>query len=234
MVTPGGETAFVSRIIDESLQLRERVQWYTSMLGKLSSVPIIIGKLKEAGVSNWAVAEFAQGSRTRRWGVGWSFVGRRPGVRTARAVGAGSGVEKRLLPFPGEFVVEVGDGREGLDSVGKRVDIILSEQPLRWMWKGAITTGVGFAPGNVWSRAARRKQIRSPPKQEAKEEDDDDEEEEEKMGFGFKITVKVGENSPQEEQGSVKGVQIVIRWLKGFESAIFESFCGMIKRKLEE
>jgi 23S rRNA (adenine1618-N6)-methyltransferase len=243
MVTPGGETAFVGRIIAESLQLRERVQWYTTMLGKLSSVPVVVARLKETGVTNWAVAEFVQGSRTRRWGVGWSFRDLRPALKTARAVSGGGGIPKNLLPFPGEFVVEFEGERE---RVGGRVDAVLSELPLRWMWKPAICTGVGFAAGNVWSRAARRKlnrdtnretsqQMGSQGRDEDVEGEEDDEEEE--MVFGFKINVReVGRDGSQAVEREVKerGVQVVIRWLKGFDSALFESFCGMMKRKLEE
>lgn len=221
--------AFASRIVAESVLLRDRVQWYTTMLGKLSSVPVVIAELKDAGVANWAVAEFVQGSRTRRWGVGWSFRGLRPAARAARAVGLASGVERRLLPFPGEYVVEVG---YGVESAGRRVDAVLLEMPLRWIWRAAIGTGVGFAAGNVWSRAARRKRIHSPSKQAVDEEED---EEEEDMVFGFKITVEeAGGNGSQAKEEEGKGVKVVIRWLKGFDSALFESFCGMIKRKLEE
>ena len=78
MVTPGGEIAFISRMIDESVVLRERVQWYTSMLGKLSSVGEVVERLKTVGVNNWAVTEFVQGQKTRRWAVGWSWGGMRP------------------------------------------------------------------------------------------------------------------------------------------------------------
>lgn len=78
MVTPGGETAFVSRIIQESVALKTRCQWYTSMLGKLSSVGTIVEKLKEIGVENFAVKEFVQGGKTRRWGVAWSWGPMRP------------------------------------------------------------------------------------------------------------------------------------------------------------
>lgn len=78
MVTPGGEVAFVSRMIQESLTLRDRVEWYTSMLGKIASVSVIVEKLKSVGVSNWAVTEFVQGSKTRRWAVAWSWGDMRP------------------------------------------------------------------------------------------------------------------------------------------------------------
>ncbi len=78
MVTPGGEVQFVGRMIDESVVLKERCQWYSSMLGKLGSVGEIVDKLKGAGVNNWAVTEFVQGGKTRRWAVAWSYGSRRP------------------------------------------------------------------------------------------------------------------------------------------------------------
>lgn len=78
MVTPGGEVAFVGRMIAESEVLKERCQWYTSMLGKYSSVEVVVENLKTAGVTNWAVKDLVQGSKTRRWVVAWSWRGMRP------------------------------------------------------------------------------------------------------------------------------------------------------------
>ena len=100
MVTPGGEIAFVSRMIEESMSLRDRCQWFTSMLGKHSSVEIIIEKLRIAGVVNWAVKDLVQGHRTRRWCVGWSWQGGIPDIRTARG---STTLSKALLPFPSEY-----------------------------------------------------------------------------------------------------------------------------------
>jgi len=104
MVTPGGEVAFVSRMIDESLMLQDRVQWYTSMLGKFSSVSALVQKLREKGIDNYAVTEFVQGSKTRRWGIAWSFEDLRPSMSVARGV---SSLQKALLPFPSEYVISV-------------------------------------------------------------------------------------------------------------------------------
>ncbi len=104
MVTLGGEVAFVSRMIKESLVLRDRVQWYTSMLGKFSSVAVLVQKLRENGVDNYAVTEFVQGSKTRRWGIAWSFDDLRPVMSVGRGV---SSLQKSMLPFPSEYLIVV-------------------------------------------------------------------------------------------------------------------------------
>lgn len=78
MVTVGGEIAFVTKMINESLELRERVHWYTSMLGKLSSISVLVEKLIEHGNRNYAVTEFVQGNKTKRWAIAWSWTDIRP------------------------------------------------------------------------------------------------------------------------------------------------------------
>ena len=78
MVTRGGEVAFVKRMIDESLVLRDRIQWYTSMLGKLSSVSVLVEMLMQHDNHNYAVTEFVQGSKTKRWALAWSWGDKRP------------------------------------------------------------------------------------------------------------------------------------------------------------
>ncbi|KAF8985677.1 hypothetical protein BGZ46_002760 [Entomortierella lignicola] len=72
MMTVGGEVQFVKQMIDESLQLQTRIRWYTSMLGKKSSVDKIIDHFKECNIPNYTLTTFHQG-RTTRWGVAWSF-----------------------------------------------------------------------------------------------------------------------------------------------------------------
>jgi len=72
MITPGGELAFVTAMILDSLALRDRVRWYSSMVGKKLSLKKLLGLLREAGVQNVRTTQFAQG-RTTRWGIAWSF-----------------------------------------------------------------------------------------------------------------------------------------------------------------
>ncbi|KAL4572881.1 hypothetical protein LXL04_019669 [Taraxacum kok-saghyz] len=73
MVCPGGEQAFISRIIEDSVQLKDSFRWYTSMVGKKSNLKSLMAKLREVGVSVVKSTEFVQG-QTCRWGVAWSFV----------------------------------------------------------------------------------------------------------------------------------------------------------------
>ena len=54
-----------------------------------------------------------------------------------------------------------------------------------------------------------------------------EEDDEEGMALGFKIRV-------EGVSGGQAGIRVVIRWIKGNDSVLFESFCGMVKRKLEE
>ncbi|CAL3971403.1 unnamed protein product [Diplocarpon coronariae] len=214
MVTAGGEVAFVSRMIDESLVLKDRVQWYTSMLGKFSSIDVLLKKLKENNIDNYAVTDFVQGNKTRRWGVAWSFGDLRPSMAVARAVGS---LQKNLLPFPGEYLI---NSSRNQGEVGQHINFTLSQLPLRWVWKAKISTGIGFSENAVWSRVARR----NASKVLGKGVDEDDEDD---MAFGFRVHV---DGIP----GGAGGSRATVRWLKGHDSVLFESFCGMLKRKVGE
>ncbi|PYH87669.1 DUF890 domain protein [Aspergillus ellipticus CBS 707.79] len=215
MVTSGGEIAFITRMIEESLRLRDKVHWYTSMLGKLSSVSVLIEKLLEHKNNNYAVTEFVQGNKTRRWAIAWSWSDLRPTVTIARATTA---IPKHLLPFPSEYIFTT--PTDSLDDLSAKVDAELSSLHIQWLWRKNLSTGVGFAMQNVWSRQARRK-MQNPATRPDKAEID-----ETKAELGFKVQVR---KDPIEETDA----RVVIRWLKGTDTVLFESFCGMLKRKVE-
>jgi len=162
------------------------------------------------------VTEFVQGAKTRRWAVGWSWADLRPKMKIARALPS---LPKALLPFPSEYVLTFpGDPSIRHEEISNRLNDTLADLALQWVWKPAISTGVGFAAKNVWSRAARRKSAKNTTMADEVDEDD--------MAFGFKIHV-------ERVTESQVGVQVNIRWLKGNDSVLFESFCGMIKRKVD-
>ncbi|KKK16290.1 hypothetical protein ARAM_002534 [Aspergillus rambellii] len=214
MVTAGGEVDFVSRMIDESLQLRHKVLWHSSMLGKLSSVSVLVEKLIELGNYNYAVTEFVQGNKTRRWAIAWSWTDFRPKANVARGI---PGFPKHLLPFPSEYTFDISNNF--IDDLGKLVDEELSSLHIQWVWRKGLTTGVGFAMENVWSRQYRRKMKTSLTQEKPSINEG-------KAELGLRVQLIV---DPIE----AKTVKVIIRWLKGSDSVLFESFCGMLKRKLE-
>ncbi|KAK1060813.1 hypothetical protein LTR33_012830 [Friedmanniomyces endolithicus] len=218
MICPGGDVGFVSHILDESLKLRGRVQWYTAMLGKMSSLQTIIAKLRELGINNFAVTCLQAGYRTKRWAVAWSFRGHRPRNDVARHGELVLGV----LPTATAQTIAV----KGLSRLvaGGKVDELAKELDVKWRWRGEMGIGVMEARENVWSRAARRNRRfaragkgKEPPKQEA-EEGESSEEDDNAVALAVKITCKEGE--------------VELRWLRGSDYVLFESFCGLTKRAL--
>ncbi|KAA8571224.1 hypothetical protein EYC84_000557 [Monilinia fructicola] len=222
MVCEGGEVSFVSRMIDESLKLRDRVQWYTSMLGKFSSLSKIIEQLKENKVDNYAVTEFVQGSRTRRWAVAWSFGDRRPSMNVSRGCGS---LPKSLLPFPAEQSITILTANK--DMVARSLHDTLSECMTLWTWDSKNFAGVGFCDQAVWSRKSRRgrENARIVSRASGSHVEVEDQKWPKDMAFGFKISL-------EELEGDSNGSKVIVRWLQGHNSVLFESFCGMMKRKL--
>ncbi|XP_073140433.1 uncharacterized protein [Henckelia pumila] len=92
MVCLGGERAFISRIIGDSVQLKHRFRWFTSMVGRKSNLRLLVAELWENGVTVVKTTEFVQGM-TSRWGLAWSFL---PASRTTIP---SQGIEKNNQSF---------------------------------------------------------------------------------------------------------------------------------------
>lgn len=118
-------------------------------------------------------------------------------------------VPRNLLPFPPEYAFKILN--QGVGNCSKILQSVLSHLELKWQFRPATSTVVGLAMSNVWSRAARRK-----GNSQVSETSDE-------PALGFKI------------QFAARGAdtKFVVRWLQGSDSVLFESFCGMLKRKLE-
>jgi 23S rRNA (adenine1618-N6)-methyltransferase len=75
---------------------------------------------------------------------------------------------------------------------------------------------------NVWSRHARRKrqgqreEMVNQPEKYTRDE----------AAIGVRIHL-------MGDDYIAKGVTVVIRWLKGTDTILFESFCGMMKQKIQ-
>ncbi|GAA5891460.1 hypothetical protein JCM8208_007288 [Rhodotorula glutinis] len=78
MITPGGEVAFVSRMVEESLMLgRSKIRWFTSLLGKHSSLSPLVELLKSKKILNYHVHALPPHGHTVRWVLAWSLRDRR-------------------------------------------------------------------------------------------------------------------------------------------------------------
>lgn len=251
MIYPGGEVEFVTQLINESTVAPNRtmIQWFSSMFGKLGSVNTIIERLREKGCTNYAVTEFVQGQRTRRWCVAWSWSGLRPSNTIARGTDA---VEKKYLPFPTELdiVVEC-EIEEVVRTVQEEISALSEAQ---WKWNPATRTGIGRSmSGDVWSRKARRRLQKKAAEQDSMEIDTPqsktnsgsnktpggtvhaaENEMEDDPQFVFRITVNAVSDKASKDNSTTRNVTVHIRWLRGHDSTIFESFHGWLNRKLQD
>ncbi|KAH9812659.1 siroheme synthase [Teratosphaeria destructans] len=217
MICEGGEVGFVSRIIEESLQLRGKVQWYTAMIGRLPSLHQIVAKLKELKIMNFAVTSLQAGYRTNRWAIAWSFGEYRPRNDVARH----GGLVLAVLPPPTAQTVVAPSMTAR--AAGERINETIRELDVRWRWTESVLTGVVEARENVWSRAARRKKkfVQARVGGDEREVGRDGEAEDsdvETVALAVKITC-------EDEK-------VDVRWLRGTDYLLFISFCGMLKTAL--
>jgi 23S rRNA (adenine1618-N6)-methyltransferase len=69
---PGGETAFVTRLIEESARLKTGARWFTALISKESSLTPIRRALTKAGAAERRTIGMSQGQKRSRI-VAWSF-----------------------------------------------------------------------------------------------------------------------------------------------------------------
>lgn len=218
MVTPGGEVGFARRLLAESLNLRERVGWYSTMLGKHVSVEAVVLMLREEGVDNFAVTEFVQGTKTRRWAVAWSFGDMRPEGDVAR--GMGEVAWAKVLPTRTEFEIADRKGVEGAEGMGGFVDGVLRGLRMEWEWDAEKLTGLGRAAENVWGRAWRRRQERIARGEENPPEED----KEAVVAIGFRVSIVVRDD----------GYRVVCRWVQGRDAALAASLVSFLRGRAEK
>ena len=127
---------------------------------------------------------------------------------------------KDVLPFPTVLKVHIANGDENLriGQLNKTMDTL----DVKWIWNTKDRIGLCFAKENVWSRSARRlgKRRSIPEKQIVVMNMDEDNADDEVVALGVKINLIVSER------------ELIVRWLQGTDSVLFESFCGMLNRQL--
>lgn len=70
----GGEASFLRRMIRESADYANQVQWFSSLVAKSEHLPAIHKQLLKAGAKDVRVIAMAQGSKQSRF-VAWTFIG---------------------------------------------------------------------------------------------------------------------------------------------------------------
>ncbi|XP_011862229.1 PREDICTED: methyltransferase-like protein 16 homolog [Vollenhovia emeryi] len=69
----GGEVGFVTRMIEESVEVGDRIRIYSTMIGKKADLVGLRRLLRSKDIKNMTWTEFCQG-HTTRWGLAWSFL----------------------------------------------------------------------------------------------------------------------------------------------------------------
>ena len=70
---PGGELAFVQRMIVDSAVHANRCLWFSTLLSKAASLPAVYAALRQVGVREWKTLDMAQGQKKSR-AVAWTFL----------------------------------------------------------------------------------------------------------------------------------------------------------------
>ena len=73
MVYPGGEEAFVHNMIFDSSRNKNRIGWFSTMVGKKSTMKMARQLLYSVGAVVIRTTELVQG-KTLRWAIAWSFL----------------------------------------------------------------------------------------------------------------------------------------------------------------
>lgn len=223
MVTPGGEVGFAERILAESLAARDRVAWYSTMLGKHASLEAVVETLRESEVDNYAVTEFIQGTKTRRWAVAWSFGDMRPSGDVARGMKELSW--GKVLPPRTEYEIVVKARGLAAGTLGRCIDELMQELGLMsWEWDAEGLTGLGRAGGNVWGRAWRRRQQRIERGEDVGLTPGESADKDPLCAIGFRISVIVG----------LEDYRVVCRWVQGREAALVTSLFAFLRGRLEK
>ncbi|RTZ45591.1 23S rRNA (adenine(1618)-N(6))-methyltransferase RlmF [Candidimonas sp. SYP-B2681] len=70
----GGEARFVRRLIEESVQVRKQILWFSTLVSKESNLPDVLYHLRKVRAADVRTIDMAQGQKKSRF-VAWTFHG---------------------------------------------------------------------------------------------------------------------------------------------------------------
>jgi len=226
MITPGGEVSFVCQMVQESIRYASRCRWYTSMLGKMSSLVGVTQALTQHSIDNYAVTELVQG-QTRRWAIAWSLMDIRLPDDINRLAKPNPSIQIHLPPRNTlHYIIHA--SLHALESQLSAVIDSVSEatsRPYKEVPKGYRCLIV-YAPRNTWSRKARRA-VKS-----------------QSSHSSTLVQELAFTDDPQTDRGLVCSITIhadivddqckmTFQWAKGHDIVLFEGFCNHVSRKVQ-
>ncbi|KAF9943100.1 hypothetical protein BGZ67_006468 [Mortierella alpina] len=237
MMTVGGEVLFVQKMVDESTRWQTRIRWYTSMLGKRSSVDKITAYLKDRKILNYTLTTFHQG-RTSRWAVAWSFGDEHPSWASTKQIS-----NKMVKLAPPKTVLSFEEMNITPEAAAERSKNILARLKIDHNLQEAASPAEGDlasvlharAGRNTWSRAARRALARDANNKEGsgctQTEPLSGPAVAPILEFDIRISAHCTRKKPSTAKEatlataeSTPGVSVALAWTMGQDRALFESF----------
>ncbi|XP_034943490.1 U6 small nuclear RNA (adenine-(43)-N(6))-methyltransferase [Chelonus insularis] len=167
LLVDGGEKSFVSKMMDESLELKNQVKIYTTMLGQKTSLAFCRSELKKRNIENSTWTEFCQG-HTKRWGLAWTFMSKdqlnlstAPVIRTRLVAAANKSKDHNTtelkFPFNDKYKnIEniITAFKEWINELKIEIKEIKLDDEETNCWTCQLT-----AQNNTWTHARRKRRI---------------------------------------------------------------------------
>lgn len=213
LFTAGGEAAFLLRMFEESLSTTD-ITWFTTMVGKKSTLQVLVERFKEKGLSNYSCHEIIQGSGTRRWTVAWTLTNYHGRSRLHSA----SLRNLNPIVFVRELIFPVASNYR-LHLVKIQSALSLLALSTEWLDKSHGILQVS-SHGDVWSRGFRRKSHEQKAVQLANEQNIEQ----------FRLEWILD----RESKPVPRFVALNIWWIYGTDSRVFDSFFGYVNSLLAD
>ncbi|WWD09200.1 hypothetical protein V865_007322 [Kwoniella europaea PYCC6329] len=231
LITPGGEVAFVGKMIEESLKIGERCRWYTTLIGKYASLSALVELLRQNKIDNYLLKGIKQ-SKTTRWILGWSHSSLRIPDNIARPEEVIPNTSfSRLIPQPNTFTHKPQPAIPIEELRQKVVDVLqnisLHYEPIDGDEEG---NDVVMEPiNNTWSRAARRALARQAGQFDEQGEDEKgNERQKEPAKPLFKARIRFIPPLTAKDYSS-----ITLDWIEGKDRSLVESLWKFLLNKAE-